>query len=236
MYKPVSIYTVLLFLLQVAYGHTVLVYPGWRGDNLHANGTTTDTQGLMPGGPDGNLWPYGMQWNYPCGGMPTSTNRTKWPIQGGAVSFQPGWFQGHSVAQIFINMGFGTNPPNMSFSMLSGVELVGPANDPYPGTWCFPNLGIPNTTQQIKPGDNATIQVIELAKHGAALYNCVDITFADPATEEIPEVNEDNCFNSSYLHYNLVFTTESLSEASSWSTTRSVLPLAVALLTAFLLC
>lgn len=142
--------------------------------------------------------------------MPTSTNRTLWPIRGGAVSFQMGWFQGHSSAQIFINMGFGTTPPNMSFPILNGIELVGPTNEPYPGTWCFPQLPLPaNTT--VKAGDNATIQVVELAKHGAALYNCADITFADPAEEEIPEVNGENCFNSSYLSYNLVFTTESLS-------------------------
>ena len=30
--------------------HTVLTYPGWRGDNLVTNDT----------------FPYGMQWMYPC--------------------------------------------------------------------------------------------------------------------------------------------------------------------------
>lgn len=30
--------------------HTVLTYPGWRGNNLHDNVT----------------FPYGMQWMYPC--------------------------------------------------------------------------------------------------------------------------------------------------------------------------
>jgi hypothetical protein len=42
--------------------------------------------------------------------------------------------------------------------------------------------------------DNATIQIIEAAQHGAALYNCADITFAEP--EDVPEVNKTNCFNS----------------------------------------
>jgi hypothetical protein len=152
----------------------------------------------------------------PGGGMPTSTNRTKWPIRGGAVAFQPGWFQGHVSAQIFINIGFGTTPANMSHAMLNGVELVGPSNEPYPGTWCFPQVPLPaNTT--VNPGDNATIQIIELARHGAALYNCADITFADPDTEEIPEVTPDNCFNSSQIKYNLVFTTESLTSGASTS-------------------
>jgi hypothetical protein len=177
-----------------------------------------------------NMWPFGMQWTYPCeypsgcgtsnpnndpgGGMPVSTNRTKWPIRGGAVSFQPGWFQGHLSAQVYINMGFGTNPPNMSFPMLNGVELVGPTNEPWPGTWCFPQVPLPaNAT--VRPGDNATIQVIEIARHGAALYNCADITFADPDEDDtIPQVTPDNCFNSSQISYNLVFTTESLSMAA----------------------
>jgi hypothetical protein len=30
--------------------HTVITYPGWRGDNLITNDT----------------FPYGMQWMYPC--------------------------------------------------------------------------------------------------------------------------------------------------------------------------
>jgi hypothetical protein len=145
------------------------------------------------------------------GGMRTSTNRTKWPLTGGAVAFQPGWFQGHSSAFIYINMGFGTIPPNMSNIILNGIEIIGPTNEPYPGTWCFPQLPLPaNAT--VKVGDNATIQLIEAAKHGAALFNCVDITFAEPGDPDIPEVNATNCFNSSQLRYDLLFTTSSLKE------------------------
>jgi capsular polysaccharide biosynthesis protein len=102
--------------------------------------------------------------------MPTSENRTKWPVQGGAVSFQPGWFQGHSRAQIYINIGLGTVPPNMSHPMITPFEIVGPDNDPYPGTICIPQVKLPAGIE-VQVGDNATIQVIELAQHGAALYN-----------------------------------------------------------------
>lgn len=150
------------------------------------------------------------------GGMPTSENRTKWPTTGGALAFQPGWFQGHSSAFIYINMGFGTNPPNMSNPITNGIELVGPTNEPYPGTWCFPQLPLPaNKTVQV--GDNATIQIIEVAKHGASLFNCVDITFEEPGHPDIAEVNGTNCFNSSHLSYNLIFTTESLRESGAES-------------------
>jgi len=215
---PTSILTLaLLALVDLVYAHTVITYPGWRGDNLHSNGTVFDTNGLSTGGdgPD-YLWPYGMQWSYPCGGMPTSTNRTKWPVKGGAVAFQPGWFPGHGSAFIYINLGLGTVPPNMSNVMLSGVQIIGPTKEPYPGTFCFPQVPLPaNLTVNV--GDNATIQVIETAVHGAALYNCVDITFADP--EEVAEVNSSNCFNSSQITSDLIFTTSALQEdgASSFS-------------------
>lgn len=53
--------------------HTVLTYPGWRGNNLHSNGTNPD--GSVPAEALGMNWnessnsydfPYGMQWMYPC--------------------------------------------------------------------------------------------------------------------------------------------------------------------------
>jgi hypothetical protein len=146
--------------------------------------------------------------------MPTSTNRTKWPIKGGAVSFQPGWFTGHGTAFIYLNMGFGTIPPNMSNVMVNGIQIIGPTKDPYPGTFCFPQVPLPvNATVQV--GDNATIQVIETAVHGAALYSCVDITFAEP--EDVPEVNASNCFNSTQISSSLVFTTTDLQSSAAWS-------------------
>lgn len=40
----------LLALPLLSLAHTVIVYPGWRGDNLVTNAT----------------FPYGMQWMYPC--------------------------------------------------------------------------------------------------------------------------------------------------------------------------
>ena len=53
----------LVSFLTTATAHTVITYPGWRGDNLQSNGTVEDTNGL---GTDGEYWPYGMQWSYPC--------------------------------------------------------------------------------------------------------------------------------------------------------------------------
>ncbi|KAK0716910.1 hypothetical protein B0T26DRAFT_645347 [Lasiosphaeria miniovina] len=164
--------------------HTVITYPGWRGNNLITNET----------------FPFGMQWIYPCGGMGTSTNRTKWPVTGGTIAFQPGWFQGHPTAFIYVNLGFGTDgpdhgPKNMSNPMSPPFQIVGPSKNPYPGTVCLPQVPLP-AGANVKIGDNATIQIVELALHGAALYSCVDITFSDPNDPDLAEVNETNCFNS----------------------------------------
>ena len=102
--------------------------------------------------------------------MATSTNRTKWPVKGGAIAMQPGWFQGHATTLIYINLGEGTYPKNMSLPMVPVFQLNGPSAHLYNGTFCLPQVPLPvNFTANI--GDNATIQVVETAVHGAALYN-----------------------------------------------------------------
>lgn len=102
--------------------------------------------------------------------MPRSYNRTKWPVNGGGVAFQPGWFPGHETALIYVNIGLGTIPENMSHPVVSPFQITGPTNNPYPGTVCLPQVPLPANIS-VKAGDNATIQVVETAKHGAALYN-----------------------------------------------------------------
>lgn len=54
----------------LATAHTVITYPGWRGNNLHTSGTppelNPETVGIdfYENGTMG--FPYGMQWMYPC--------------------------------------------------------------------------------------------------------------------------------------------------------------------------
>ncbi|KAF2104201.1 hypothetical protein NA57DRAFT_51044 [Rhizodiscina lignyota] len=202
--------------------HLVPVYPGLRGNSLHTNGTEPDGS-IIPGSLGQNwdesthsyTWPYGMQWMYPCGGLPTSTNRTKWPVNGGALSFQPGWFSGHQTAFIYVNLGIGTEPLNMSHPMNPVFQLTGPSNNNYSGTFCLPQVPLP-AGYQPNVGDNATIQIVETAVHGAALYACVDITFAND--DDVAPVTPQNCFNGTDAEHandgslaaNLVFTTKSL--------------------------
>lgn len=188
--SPPVIAICLILLTTIVSSHTVITYPGWRGDNLHMNGSIPDASGLGVG--ENNTYPYGMQWMYPCtnsyvspcltislryiayndtgGGMPMSSNRTKWPVTGGAVGFQPGWFQGHSSALLYINLGDGNIPGNYSLVMQPMFGITGPDNVAYNGSVCLPQVPLPaNYTATI--GSNATIQVIEAAQHGAALYN-----------------------------------------------------------------
>ncbi|RCI15851.1 hypothetical protein L249_1702 [Ophiocordyceps polyrhachis-furcata BCC 54312] len=191
--RPVDLLGVALAAI-VASAHSVITYPGWRGNNLITNSS----------------FPYGMQWMYPCGGTTTTQNRTYWPTTGGALAFQPGWFRGHATAAIYVNLGFGTDgpdggPPNMSNPMVHPFQLNGPTNNPYPGTVCLPQVPLP-ANSSVKAGDKATIQVVELAQHGAALYSCVDIVFADPGDSRITEVNETNCFNSSEIGFADIYT------------------------------
>ncbi|KAL1311597.1 hypothetical protein AAFC00_001710 [Neodothiora populina] len=203
--------------LGVVSAHTVITYPGWRGNNLITNGTLPehDPSALGENYVDGSYtFPYGMQWMYPCGGMPTSTNRSLWPVTGGALALQPGWFPGHQEAKFYVNIGINgpgeAAPPNMSHNVVPAFSIRGPINQQYDGTICLPQVPlVPNVTFSI--GDNLTIQVIELAQHGAAIYNCADVTLADPA--DVPAVNSSNCFNSSDIGFQLVFTTTSLSAA-----------------------
>jgi hypothetical protein len=102
--------------------------------------------------------------------MPTSTNRTLWPLTGGAIAFQPGWFSGHQFAFIYINLGAGTVPLNMSFPMVPVFQIIGPSNNAYPGTVCIPQV-YPPPQFKFNIGDNATIQIVEVAQHGASLYS-----------------------------------------------------------------
>jgi hypothetical protein len=107
--------------------------------------------------------------------MRTTTNRTYWPITGGGIAVQPGWFQGHATAFFYMNLGFGTDgpdngPPNMSFPMVPVFQIAGPSKNPYTGSFCLPQVPLPQNAS-VKVGDNVTIQVVETAVHGAALYS-----------------------------------------------------------------
>jgi hypothetical protein len=93
----------------------------------------------------------------------------------------------------------------MSNIMVKPFMLLGPTNNPFPGTVCLPQVPLP-AGANVSAGDKATIQVVELAQHGASLYSCVDIIFAEPGDPRIPIVNETNCFNSTQFGFAQIYT------------------------------
>jgi hypothetical protein len=58
----------------------------------------------------------------------------------------------------------------MSNPMVPPFQILGPSKQPYPGTVCLPQVPLP-VNASVNVGDNATIQLVELAVHGAALYS-----------------------------------------------------------------
>ncbi|KAK0654806.1 hypothetical protein B0T16DRAFT_395703 [Cercophora newfieldiana] len=186
--KSTTIFGVLLASAQVQ-AHAVLTYPAWRGNNLLSN----------------ESFPFGMARTYPCGGMPLTTNRTFYPLDGsGAFAFEPGWSPGHGLNAVYINLCIGPGEgsdakevANCSLTITGPLELKGPHDNQYEGQVCIPRLGLPKGVVP-KKGDLASLQVVQIVKHGAALYSCADIIFTDDLAQ-VPAVNETNCFNSSGL-------------------------------------
>lgn len=91
-----------------------------------------------------------------------------------SIMAQPNLPLGHKTATFYINIGINgpgeVAPPNMSHPVVPAFQITGPVNTAYPGTFCLPQVPlVPDLTFNI--GDNITIQVIETAQHGAAIYN-----------------------------------------------------------------
>lgn len=58
-----------MLCMSLVNAHTVIVYPGYRGNNLHTTGTVENDHGLGASYNSDNKsidYPYGMQWIYPC--------------------------------------------------------------------------------------------------------------------------------------------------------------------------
>jgi hypothetical protein len=60
---------IVLLWAAVARAHTIITYPGYRGNNLLTNGTVAEANGLgvaYNSKNDSLYYPYGMEWIYPC--------------------------------------------------------------------------------------------------------------------------------------------------------------------------
>jgi len=153
---------------------------------------------------------YNTQFQYPCGGLHSTGNRSAWPVNGGAVSIVPL----HPFAFTTINLAIGTtiqettDVNRWNHIMKATFNQTG-GN----GTFCVPKLSIPYALLPlVQDGVNATIQIVQLVASGQALYNCADIYFS--ATEAArfaqPDVWNAYCFNSSGMSANLLANADTL--------------------------
>ncbi|KAH7034618.1 uncharacterized protein B0I36DRAFT_346528 [Microdochium trichocladiopsis] len=141
---------------QLASAHFGLVYPPWRADTL-----SEESEEIY------------SQWEHPCAGVNTTTNRTAWPIGGGAIELE----LHHPWAYVWVNLGLGDNTTNFNISLTPDLYNISGKGD-----FCWPKLPVPI---EIADGTNATIQVVTGGASGSALYNCADITFrADAPVHE----------------------------------------------------
>ncbi|PWW78379.1 hypothetical protein C7212DRAFT_183252 [Tuber magnatum] len=114
----------------------------------------------------------------PCGGLDVpSTTRTPWGVTGGQLKFEAG----HDEADTAVYLALGNNPARDDFSIILADKFkqVGL------GTFCWSELRVPDGTQGVRDGVNATIQVVQAGHTGGGLYNCADITFVSSPPEGV---------------------------------------------------
>ncbi|KAG9236702.1 hypothetical protein BJ875DRAFT_482010 [Amylocarpus encephaloides] len=145
------------------------------------------------------------QWISPCAGVnqTASTNRTAWPLTGGAVSLD----LHHPWGYVFVNLGIGTDYPSFNISLTPSLLNV-TGN----GTFCLPAVTLPGGVA-ISEGTNASIQVVTSGASGSALYNCADITFTSKATP----LAADMCVNGTGVTGAIVDASQAQSAGSSTS-------------------
>ncbi|CUS13857.1 unnamed protein product [Tuber aestivum] len=121
----------------------------------------------------------------PCGGLNTpSTTRTPWSVAGGQLKFEAG----HDEANTAVYLALGNNPTKDDFT----ITLADQFKQIGLGTFCWSELPVPDGTQGIRDGANATIQVVQAGHTGGGLYNCADITFVSSSPQGVSA-----CSNSS---------------------------------------
>ncbi|KAF3921809.1 hypothetical protein AA313_de0204337 [Arthrobotrys entomopaga] len=136
---------VALTLAVSACGHFVITYPPDRGNS------------------------YNTQFQFPCGGLNFTGNRSAWPTAGGAMALVPL----HDFAFTTINIAIGNNIRETTDVNMWNHIMVPTFNQTGGnGTFCLPTVKIPASLKPlVKAGVNATIQIAQLVASGSALYN-----------------------------------------------------------------
>lgn len=70
---------------------------------------------------------------------------------------------------MYMNIWLGEEPDD--YTVLRPVfRILGPSDNPYPGTICLPQISLPSGVAP-SSGDVATIQVVQTLKSGASLFS-----------------------------------------------------------------
>jgi len=93
----------------------------------------------------------------------SNTNRTVWPLTGGSLNLA---LHHPATPYIFVNLALGSNASTFNISLIGAPS---PLNETGNGTFCLPQLVIPEGL--VQDGDNASIQVVTINERGSALYN-----------------------------------------------------------------
>ncbi|KAF2136225.1 uncharacterized protein K452DRAFT_322545 [Aplosporella prunicola CBS 121167] len=200
-------------LLTLVSAHFTIQYPTWRGDSF-ADGAS--------------------QWIWPCANanqtLASEVNRTTWPLTGGSLRMHVS----HPWALTYINLGLavgsggdneathskrqatdGNGSDTLAANAVPSFDtsLLAVFNQTGNGTFCLPEVGRAALAglEGVKDGVNATIQVIQIAHGGNALYNCADITFSSNATL----LSGDDCVNTTNVGGYDVLAAEASSTISS---------------------
>jgi hypothetical protein len=161
----------LLTVLPVVSAHFHVLYPPWRGDAIAETNATIS------------------EWFYPCkhlrspkfpqtsysftligaGFNNASSNRTQWPLKGGAVV----WNSSHPSALTYINLGLGNVVTSFNISLQPVYNETGA------GVTCLPNPGAAAIAGlNVTEGQNASVQFITIGESGSALYSVRTAAFS----------------------------------------------------------
>ncbi|KAJ9207690.1 hypothetical protein DTO027B5_3713 [Paecilomyces variotii] len=122
---------------------------------------------------------------FPCGGFPQSSNRTKLSLS--ADSIPVALILGHSQTAAEVLLALGNDPgDNYNITLAHTFGITGL------GAFCLPSVslkGVPLTD-----GLNATVQVVTDGDNGGGLYACADVTFTSAVTSD--DVSPTVCKNN----------------------------------------
>ncbi|CAI6331915.1 unnamed protein product [Periconia digitata] len=149
----------------LASAHYRVLAPAWRANSLSTPGAS--------------------QWVWPCANVSelsasNTTGRTEWPLTGGSIKINGS----HEYALTYVNLGLGTNVSDFDIPLLHDFNQTGA------GVLCLKDavrdamkkgLEANNVTEDELDGMKGSLQIVQIAHGGGALYNCADLTFSRSA-------------------------------------------------------